>query len=154
MSKSPAGSNKIAETVLFKGKTFVELLSCTIDEAFDVFTAIHKVARLLATVKELGLGYVSLSQKGHTLSKGELQRIFLAKRLSIGNITNSLILLDEPARGLHPSEELELLLVLRKLIDKGNTIIAIEHKECFSSGADYLIELGPGAGDKGGRIIS
>ncbi len=141
-------------SVLYKGKNISDVLDMPISEAYEFFKSLPKIAVKLKTLVDVGLGYVHLGQSSITLSGGESQRMKLALELSKKATGRTLYMLDEPTTGLH-SEDVKILLgVLQKLVDQGNTVIVIEHNLDVLKSADYLIDLGPEGGSKGGWILS
>ena len=145
--------NPLSLEVRYKGKNLGQHLKSTVAEARETFEAFPKLQRILQTLMDVGLGYLALDQQIATLSGGEAQRLKLSRELKGRKKKNVLYLLDEPTTGLHPVD-IELLLgIFHQLVDQGNTIICIEHNTDFLAHADYLFELGPGAGDKGGHVI-
>ncbi|EHO52342.1 excinuclease ABC, A subunit [Lentilactobacillus kisonensis F0435] len=150
------GKRYNAETleVEYKGKNIADVLDMTVDEAVDFFSAIPKISRKLQTIKEVGLGYVSLGQSATTLSGGEAQRMKLASELHKKANGRNFYILDEPTTGLHSEDIRKLLGVLQKLVDQGNTVLIIEHNLDVVKSADYLIDLGPEGGDGGGSIVA
>ena len=146
--------NKETLQVRYKGKTIFEILRMTVDEAAEFFENIPKIARILGTLQAVGLGYMELGQPSPTLSGGEAQRIKLSRELGKRSTTQTLYILDEPTTGLHLADVQKLLDVLNHLVDAGNTVIVIEHQPDVIKGADYIIDLGPEGGDKGGQIIA
>ncbi len=146
--------NRETLEILYKGKSIHEVLQMTVDQAQAFFSAVPVVARKLATLVEVGLGYITLGQAATTLSGGEAQRVKLALELSKRDTGRTLYILDEPTTGLH-FQDIELLLkVLHRLRDHGNTVVVIEHNLDVIKTADWLIDLGPEGGDGGGRIIA
>lgn len=139
--------------VTYQGKNLGQYLKCTIDELKIVFQNHPRIVRILDTLIAVGLGYLQLGQEVVSLSGGEAQRIKLSRELSKRSHGKTLYLIDEPTTGLHSDDIVKLLEVLHKLVDKGNTIIFIEHNLDMIKNADYLIELGPQAGEKGGEVI-
>ena len=126
----------------------------TVHQALDFFSAVPTIQRKLQTLQDVGLGYIRLGQQATTLSGGEAQRIKLAKELSRRGTGGTVYILDEPTTGLHFDDVRKLLEVLVRLRDEGNTIIVIEHNLDVVKSADWLIDLGPEGGDKGGELIS
>lgn len=146
--------NKETLEVLWKGKNISQVLNMTIDDALEFFSNIHTIADKLKTMQKVGLGYVRLGQSATTLSGGEAQRIKLAAELSKRDTGNTLYILDEPTTGLHFADVEKLLAVLQTLVDRGNTIVVIEHNLDVIKSVDYIIDLGPGGGEKGGMVIA
>jgi excinuclease ABC subunit A len=146
--------NKETLQVRYKGKTIHEVLRMTVDEAAEFYKNIPKIARILETLQRVGLGYMELGQPSPTLSGGEAQRIKLSRELGKRSTTQTLYILDEPTTGLHLADVQKLLDVLNHLVDAGNTVIVIEHQPDVIKGADYIIDLGPEGGDKGGYIVT
>ena len=145
--------NRDTLTVRYKGKSISDVLSMTINESCDFFEKFPKIYRKLKTLKDVGLGYITLGQQSTTLSGGEAQRIKLASELSKKDTGKTLFILDEPTTGLHFKDIKVLLDMLNKLVNKGNTVIVIEHNMDVIKTADHIIELGPDGGKFGGNII-
>jgi excinuclease ABC subunit A len=144
--------NRETLEIKYKGKSISDVLNLTIEESLPFFEAIPKIHRVLKTLNDVGLGYVTLGQSATTLSGGEAQRIKLASELSRKGTGKTIYLLDEPSTGLH-FEDIRLLLeVLQKLVNEGNTVVLIEHNLDLIKVADYIIDIGPDAGEKGGEI--
>lgn len=146
--------NRETLEVKYKGKTIADVLDMTVYEALDFFHNIPKLKRKLETMKDVGLGYIKLGQPSTTLSGGEAQRVKLATELSKKSNGGTLYILDEPTTGLHAADIQNLLEVLHRLVDGGSTVIVIEHNLDVIKTADYIIDLGPGGGDKGGEIVA
>ena len=146
--------NRETLQVLYKGKSIAEVLDMTVAEAVDFFSEIPGIERKLRTLLDVGLGYITLGQQATTLSGGEAQRVKLSTELSKVGTGNTLYILDEPTTGLHFEDIRMLLSVLNKLVDKGNTVVVIEHNLDVIKTADWVIDLGPGGGEDGGRIIA
>lgn len=146
--------NRETLEILYKGKSIGDVLNMTVSEAAEFFEPIPNVYRRLKTLNEVGLGYITLGQQATTLSGGEAQRVKLAEELSKRDTGNTVYILDEPTTGLHFEDIRHLLSVLNKLIDKGNTILVIEHNMDVIKMADHIIDLGPEGGRKGGEIIA
>lgn len=146
--------NRETLEVLYKGKNIHEVLHMTVEEARDYFDAVPMLARKLQTLIDVGLSYIRLGQSATTLSGGEAQRIKLARELSKRDTGRTLYILDEPTTGLHFHDINQLLVVLHRLRDQGNTIIVIEHNLDVIKTADWIIDLGPEGGSKGGRVIA
>ena len=126
----------------------------TVDEARRFFTDDPAISRSLDMLHEVGLGYLRLGQPATELSGGEAQRIKLATELQRLGKGNSLYILDEPTTGLHPSDVEKLVVQLNRLVDAGNTVIVVEHDMHVIAGSDWVIDIGPGAGEEGGRIVA
>jgi len=146
--------NKETLEVLWKGKNISQVLNMTVEQAFDFFEAIPSINNKMKTLKEVGLGYIKLGQSATTLSGGEAQRIKLSAELSRPASGATFYILDEPTTGLHFADVEKLLDVLQKLVDKGNTVLVIEHNLDVIKSADWVVDLGPGGGEKGGRIVA
>ncbi len=146
--------NRETLDVHFKGKTISEVLDMPIDQAAEFFAAIPAIARHLQTLVDVGLGYVRLGQPAPTLSGGEAQRVKLASELQRRSTGRTVYVLDEPTTGLHFADVSKLLDVLGSLVDKGNTVIVIEHNLDVVKSADWVIDLGPGGGSAGGTIVA
>jgi excinuclease ABC subunit A len=146
--------NRETLEVHYKGKTVAEVLNMPIEEAADFFAAIPAIARYLRTLTEVGLGYVRLGQPATTLSGGEAQRVKLASELQKRSNGRSIYVLDEPTTGLHFEDIRKLLLVLQGLVDKGNSVIVIEHNLDVIKSADWLIDMGPEGGFRGGTVVA
>jgi excinuclease ABC subunit A len=140
--------------VKFKDKNISEVLNMTVEEASHFFSSIPSAMDKLNTLSDVGLDYIHLGQPAPTLSGGEAQRIKLATELSKNSQGKTLYILDEPTTGLHFADLEKLLIVLRRLVDLGNTVVIIEHNLDVIKNADWIIELGPGGGDQGGNIIA
>jgi len=146
--------NKDTLEVTYKGKTISDVLNMSVEEALSFFENIPSIKRKIETLNDVGLGYIKLGQSSTTLSGGEAQRIKLTKELAKRGTGNTLYLLDEPTTGLHFHDVKKLLDVLDRLVEKGNSIIVIEHNLDVIKTADYIIDLGPEGGDEGGIIIA
>lgn len=146
--------NKETLSVHYKQRNIAEILDMTVDEAVDFFSAIPRLYRKLKTLQEVGLGYLTLGQPATTLSGGEAQRVKLATELARQSRGHTIYILDEPTTGLHLEDIKQLLDVLIRLRDKGNTILVIEHNLDVIKMADYLIDIGPEGGDAGGEIVA
>jgi len=140
--------------VKYKGKSIADVLAMTVDAALEFLEHIRSARNGLQTLAEVGLGYVHLGQQATTLSGGEAQRIKLAKELSKRATGRTLYILDEPTTGLHFADVEKLLDVLNRLVDRGNTVVVIEHNLDVIKTADHIIDLGPEGGDKGGEIVA
>jgi excinuclease ABC subunit A len=126
----------------------------TVDEAMELFSELPRIMRHLQTLHDVGLGYIRLGQRATTLSGGEAQRVKLSTELSKIGTGKTLYILDEPTTGLHFEDIRMLLLVLNRLVDKGNTVIVIEHNLDVIKTADWVVDLGPEGGDEGGEIVA
>ncbi len=139
--------------VFYKGKNISEVLNMSVDEAMEFFKAVPKINQKLKTLQDVGLGYITLGQNATTLSGGEAQRIKLAKELSKSDTGNTLYILDEPTTGLHFADVDRLVKVLHHLSDLGNSVLVIEHNLDIVKNADFIIDMGPEGGSKGGLIV-
>ncbi len=146
--------NRETLEVRFKGKSISDVLDMTVEEAVTFFENQPKILRKIETLNEVGLGYISLGQHATTLSGGEAQRVKLATELSKRDTGKTFYILDEPTTGLHFQDISHLLDVLQKLVDKGNTVLVIEHNMDVIKSSDYIVDLGPEGGGKGGQIIA
>ncbi len=146
--------NRETLEILYKDKTISEVLDMRVEEALEFFKNIPNAYRILKTLDEVGLGYIKLGQQATTLSGGEAQRVKLAAELCKRSTGKTVYILDEPTTGLHFADIEKLLKVLNQLVDRGNTVIVIEHNLDVIKNADYIIDLGPEGGDKGGRIVA
>ncbi len=140
--------------VLYKGKSISDVLDMTVEEACDFFASIPHISRKMETLKSVGLGYIRLGQNALTLSGGEAQRVKLASELARPSTGKTLYILDEPTTGLHFVDIKQLMEVIQRLVDKGNTVVMIEHNMDVICQSDYIIDLGPEGGDKGGSVIA
>lgn len=146
--------NRETLEIRFKGKSISDVLDMTVDEAYRFLENVPSIKTKLRVLREVGLGYIRLGQSATTLSGGEAQRIKLARELSRRNTGQTLYILDEPTTGLHPADIDKLLEVLNRLVRAGNTVIVIEHNLDVIKSADYIIDLGPEGGDRGGYIVA
>ena len=146
--------NKETLEVKYKGKTISDVLDMTVEEALEFFKNLPKIKNKIQTLYDVGLGYIKLGQPSTTLSGGEAQRVKLATELSKKATGKTLYILDEPTPGLHIADVHKLVDILQRLVDTGNSIIVIEHNLDLIKTADYIIDLGPEGGDKGGQIIA
>ncbi|MFZ4124498.1 MAG: excinuclease ABC subunit UvrA [Rickettsiales bacterium] len=146
--------NRETMEVKYKDKSIADVLNMTVDEAAEYFTAHPSIREKLLALKEVGLGYIRLGQSATTLSGGEAQRIKLAKELSKRATGKTLYILDEPTTGLHSDDIKKLLGVLHKLVDSGNTLVVIEHNLDVIKTADYIVDIGPAGGHKGGQVVA
>ena len=145
--------NKETLEVIYKGKTISDVLDMTVEDALEFFKNIPKVKQKIQTLYDVGLGYIKLGQPSTTLSGGEAQRVKLATELSKRPTGKTLYILDEPTTGLHIADVHRLVDILQRLVDTGNSIIVIEHNLDLIKTADYIIDIGPEGGDKGGQIL-
>jgi excinuclease ABC subunit A len=146
--------NREALEIRFKGKNIAEVLDMTVEQALAFFTNFPKVKNKLQTLRDVGLGYIHLGQPAPTLSGGEAQRVKLSTELSRRATGKTLYILDEPTTGLSFEDVAALLTVLQRLVDTGNTVVVIEHHLDVIKNADYIVDLGPGAGDLGGYVVA
>jgi excinuclease ABC subunit A len=146
--------NNEALEITYKGKNIAEVLDMTVEEATKFYKNIPSIYNKFLVLTNVGLGYIKLGQPATTLSGGEAQRVKLATELSHRGTGKTLYILDEPTTGLHFEDVKKLLGVLRALVDKGNTVVVIEHNLDVAKSADHIIDLGPEGGDKGGVIIA
>jgi excinuclease ABC subunit A len=140
--------------VEYRGRTVAQVLDMTVNAAADFFAETPAISRPLQVLQDVGLGYLRLGQPATELSGGEAQRVKLATELQRSGRGGTLYILDEPTTGLHPSDVERLLAHLNALVDAGNTVIAVDHDMAVAAASDWVIDLGPGAGDKGGRIVA
>jgi excinuclease ABC subunit A len=140
--------------VEYKGKNIAEILKMTVDEASEFFKNLPKLKRKLNTIQEVGLGYLELGQPSNTLSGGESQRLKISRELVKKFDGKMLYILDEPTTGLHFYDVDKLIKVLRQLVDKGNTVVLIEHNLDVIKNSDWIIDLGPEGGQKGGEVVA
>jgi excinuclease ABC subunit A len=140
--------------VHYKGKSISEVLDMSIEEGLEFFAALPSIARHLSTLVDVGLGYVRLGQPATTLSGGEAQRVKLASELQKRSTGRTLYVLDEPTTGLHFEDIRRLLIVLGRLVDAGNTVVVIEHNLDVIKTADWLIDMGPEGGSRGGTVLA
>ncbi|MGZ7032120.1 MAG: excinuclease ABC subunit UvrA, partial [Thermoanaerobaculia bacterium] len=146
--------NRETLQVTYKGKSIAEILDMTVEQALEMFRNIPKIFNILHTLDEVGLGYIKLGQSSTTLSGGEAQRVKLAKELAKRATGRTLYILDEPTTGLHFDDVAKLLHLMHGLVDRGNTVVVIEHNLDVIKTADHVIDLGPEGGDEGGRILA
>jgi excinuclease ABC subunit A len=146
--------NRETLDIRYKGRTIHEVLEMTVEEALPFFSAIPVLARKLQTLIDVGLTYIRLGQNATTLSGGEAQRVKLARELSKRDTGKTLYILDEPTTGLHFHDINQLLTVLHRLRDHGNTIIVIEHNLDVIKTADWIVDLGPEGGTRGGEVVA
>ncbi|MEL0127480.1 MAG: excinuclease ABC subunit A, partial [Actinomycetota bacterium] len=146
--------NRETLEVHYKGKTIAEVLDLPIEDALSFFEAVPAIARHLSTLVDVGLGYVRMGQSAPTLSGGEAQRVKLASELQKRSTGRTVYVLDEPTTGLHFEDIRKLLGVLQSLVDKGNTVIVIEHNLDVIKSADWIVDLGPEGGSGGGAVVA
>ena len=145
--------NRETLEVLYKGKSINDVLNMTVDEAAEFFEPVPNIFRKLRTLREVGLGYITLGQQATTLSGGEAQRVKLAEELAKRDTGNTIYILDEPTTGLHFEDIRHLLRVINKLVEKGNTVVIIEHNMDVIKVADHIIDMGPEGGHRGGTVV-
>ncbi|HKK07824.1 MAG TPA: ATP-binding cassette domain-containing protein, partial [Gemmatimonadota bacterium] len=146
--------NRETLEVLYKGKSISDVLDMTVEEALEFFEAVPRVKRKLQTLSDVGLGYITLGQSATTLSGGEAQRVKLASELAKVATGDTLYILDEPTTGLHFEDIRILLDVLHELVERGNTVVVIEHQLDVIKTADWIVDLGPEGGANGGRVVA
>ena len=146
--------NKETLEVRFKGKTIADVLNMTVNQAVEFFESQPAILRKIKTIQEVGLGYVKLGQSSTTLSGGESQRMKLATELARPSTGRTLYILDEPTTGLHFEDIRVLMRVLRQLVDRGNTVVIIEHSPDVIRACDYIIDMGPEGGRRGGQLVA
>ena len=140
--------------VLFRGKNIFEILKMTVEEAIKFFHDIPAIYDRLSSLMQVGLGYIELGQSATTLSGGESQRVKISSELYRPHVEKTIYLLDEPSVGLHYEDVRKLLEILQKLVDKGNTVVVIEHNLDIVKSSDWLIDMGPDGGIHGGKLIA
>ena len=146
--------NRETLDVHYKGKNIYDVLDMTVEEALTFFENVPSIQRKIQTLYDVGLSYVKLGQPSTTLSGGEAQRIKLATELSRKSTGKTIYILDEPTTGLHFADVHKLVMILQRLADGGNTVVVIEHNLDVIKTADYIIDMGPEGGDKGGTLLS
>ncbi|MFQ5619855.1 MAG: ATP-binding cassette domain-containing protein, partial [Rhodospirillales bacterium] len=146
--------NRETLDIRFRDKSIADVLDMTVDEALEFFKAVPAIRARFLTLQRVGLGYIHLGQQATTLSGGEAQRVKLAKELSRRATGRTFYILDEPTTGLHFDDVRKLLDVLHALVESGNTVVVIEHNLEIIKTADWIIDLGPEGGDKGGRVVA
>ncbi|MAY99763.1 MAG: excinuclease ABC subunit A, partial [Micavibrio sp.] len=146
--------NRETLEVKFKDKSIADVLDMTIEDAAEFFKAIPSIRDKMETLKQVGLSYIKVGQQATTLSGGEAQRVKLSKELSKRSTGRTLYILDEPTTGLHFEDVRKLMEVLHHLVDQGNTVVVIEHNLDVIKTADYILDIGPEGGDKGGEIVA
>ena len=148
------GYNRETLEIRFKGKNIADILAMTVNEALDHFQNVATIRKPLQMLYDVGLDYIELGQSATTLSGGEAQRVKLASELSKRSTGKTIYIMDEPTTGLHFADVQKLLNVLNRLVDKGNTIVVIEHNLDVIKCADWIIDLGPEGGETGGEIVA
>ncbi|MDP9107600.1 MAG: excinuclease ABC subunit A, partial [Pseudomonadota bacterium] len=146
--------NPATLAIEYQGRSIAQVLAMTVDEAFDFFADDVTVQRPLGVLRDVGLGYLRLGQSATELSGGEAQRVKLATELQRAQRGDTLYILDEPTTGLHPADILKLLAQLTRLVEAGNTVVLVEHDMQVVAASDWVIDIGPGAGDEGGAIVA
>ena len=146
--------NRETLEVRYKGKSIADVLDMTINQAVEFFENVPDILRKIKTIQDVGLGYIKLGQPSTTLSGGESQRVKLATELSKRDTGKTLYILDEPTTGLHFEDIRILMQVLRRLVDRGNTVIIIEHNLDVIAQADWIIDMGPEGGRRGGEVLT
>lgn len=146
--------NRETLEVRYRGKTIADVLDMTVEQALEFFSAHPKIAKKLQTLFDVGLGYIKLGQSSTTLSGGEAQRVKLANELARRDTGRTLYILDEPTTGLHVADVERLLSILERLCDSGSSVLVIEHNLDVIKTADYIIDLGPEGGDRGGSVVA
>ena len=146
--------NRETLEVRFKGKSVAEVLDMTINQAVEFFAGVPAILRKIKVLQDIGLGYIKLGQPSSTLSGGENQRVKLATELAKRDTGNTLFILDEPTTGLHFDDIRTLMSILNRLVDRGNTVLVIEHNVDVINMADYVVDMGPDGGAGGGQIIA
>ena len=146
--------NRETLDVRYKGKSIFDVLDMTVEEALPFFDNLPSIRRKIETLNDVGLSYIKLGQPSTTLSGGEAQRIKLATELSKRSTGKTIYILDEPTTGLHFADVHKLVEILHRLADGGNTVIVIEHNLDVIKTADYIIDIGPEGGDRGGRVVA
>jgi excinuclease ABC subunit A len=145
--------NRETLQVTYKGASIADILEMTVEQGLETFRNVPKIANILRTLDEVGLGYIKLGQSSTTLSGGEAQRVKLAKELAKRATGRTLYILDEPTTGLHFDDIAKLLHLMHGLVDRGNTVVVIEHNLDVVKTADYVIDLGPEGGNGGGYVL-
>jgi excinuclease ABC subunit A len=146
--------NRETLQIKFKGQSIADILDMTVDSGMEFFANIPRIQHRLQTLQEVGLGYIHIGQSATTLSGGEAQRVKLSKELSRRATGKTLYVLDEPSVGLHAADVHKLVEVLQRLVDAGNSVLIIEHNLDIIKTSDYIIDLGPEGGDRGGRLVA
>jgi excinuclease ABC subunit A len=146
--------NRETLEIRYKGKSIADILDMTVEQAVEFFDAMPKIKNVVQTLKDVGLGYITLGQHSTTLSGGEAQRVKLSTELAKRDTGNTIYILDEPTTGLHFQDVQMLIDVLNRLVDRGNTVLVIEHNMDMIKVADHIIDVGPEGGEGGGQIIA
>ena len=148
------GYNHETLQIRYKGKNIADILAMTVQDALEHFQSVPTIQKPLQMLYDVGLDYIELGQAATTLSGGESQRVKLARELSKRSTGRTIYIMDEPTTGLHFDDVQKLLMVLNRLVDKGNTIVIIEHNMDVIKSADWIIDLGPDGGAEGGKVIA
>jgi excinuclease ABC subunit A len=146
--------NKETLEIKYKNKSIADVLNMTVEDALLFFDKVPAIKEKMTALSQVGLNYITIGQSATTLSGGEAQRVKLAKELSRRSTGKTIYILDEPTTGLHSEDISKLLAVLHKLVDMGNTVLVIEHNLDVIKTADYILDIGPGGGDKGGYVVA
>ena len=146
--------NRETIEIRYKGKSISDVLNMTIEDAVDFFANIPSIIQKIRTIRDVGLGYITLGQQSTTLSGGEAQRVKLATELAKRDTGNTFYILDEPTTGLHFEDVRLLLEIMHRLVDRGNTVLVIEHNLDVIKTADWIVDLGPDGGSRGGTIVA
>ena len=146
--------NRETLEVRYKGKSIADVLDMTINQAVEFFSGIPTILKKIQVLQDIGLGYIKLGQPSSTLSGGENQRVKLASELARRDTGRTLFILDEPTTGLHFEDINTLLAILNRLVDRGNTVLVIEHNTDVLRASDYIIDMGPGGGRDGGVVLA
>ena len=146
--------NREVIEIFYRGHNIADVLDMSVETALESFGSIPRIVRPLQALKDVGLGYLTLGQRANTLSGGEAQRVKIASELAKRSSGKTLYILDEPTTGMHFADVAQLISVLQRLVDQGNTVVVIEHNLDVIKNADYVIDLGPEGGAAGGEIVA